>query len=399
MKPTPNGLRVVVMTSAIASLIAACGSSSTSAGSNVSGIVKIGLLTSETGPIASFGVPAKDSLSYAISQVNGAGGFRVAGKTYKLQLVTVDDRSTVPGAVAGATQLIEDDQVMNIFGPLGPPAGSTAPIAARAGVLNFSASNVSAGLTGTSAYPLLFALEGDLPSRNSAIVSGIKYFLPHAKTIAILGPDDTELDTLGKPVQKTLDSEGYKTSLNSFPITQSDFSALLTRVASTHPDAIVTWAASEGLVQALFQQLNPSGIGKNVALFDFGGPISDCRSYAGGRPCIADPVVSVDNTSPDASSQVKAFNQAMLKFTGATALPAEPQSWIYYYDPLFLLVKAMESAGTVSDTKSIATALTRVKYNGLGGDAGFDQSHFFQAGFDLSFVPAGGGSIITKHFD
>lgn len=115
-------LRLLACVAAVPLLIVACssssstGSSSSSSGSGSSAgasgrTIKIGLLTSLTGPSAPDYVSTQDGLKARL------GVFNAASKDgTKIEFVTVDDASTPQGDLAGAKQLIQQDKVFAVIG-------------------------------------------------------------------------------------------------------------------------------------------------------------------------------------------------------------------------------------------------------------------------------------------
>ncbi len=69
--------------------------------------IKIGALTSLTGPFTSWGIPSSTGMQLAVDEINAAGG--VNGRM--LELVIVDDQSNPEEAVKGFNRLIDDGVV------------------------------------------------------------------------------------------------------------------------------------------------------------------------------------------------------------------------------------------------------------------------------------------------
>jgi len=110
-------LRVFVSLATAALVFASCGSSGVKSGSGqatapgVSGTtVKIGFITSLSGPYAPGFEKAADAAKARVSVVNAAGG--IDGR--KLQLFVADDQSSPAGALAAAKQLVEQDGVFGV---------------------------------------------------------------------------------------------------------------------------------------------------------------------------------------------------------------------------------------------------------------------------------------------
>ena len=67
-----------------------------------------------------------------------------------------------------------------------------------------------------------------------------------------------------------------------------------------------------------------------------------------------------------ANDKVKEFKQRVLAFD--SGIPLNNANFIFYtYDPVHMLVQAMQDAGTVDDTQAVAAALQKVVYDGVAG--------------------------------
>src|SRR5215208_2236552 len=83
------------------------------------------------GPTASLGLGMREGLLAAFGEVNRAGGI----KGRKLELVARDDGYEPKKSIQVTRQLIEEDKVFALVGPVGTPtSAATQPIASEAGV-------------------------------------------------------------------------------------------------------------------------------------------------------------------------------------------------------------------------------------------------------------------------
>src|SRR5688572_32115324 len=78
--------------------------------------VKIGVLHSVRGTVASSETSLRDVVLMAVDEINGAGGMKVGGKTYTIEPVVVDPASDWPLFAEKAKQLIIQDKVAVTFG-------------------------------------------------------------------------------------------------------------------------------------------------------------------------------------------------------------------------------------------------------------------------------------------
>ena len=111
--------------------------------------IRIGALTSLTGPFTSWGIPSSTGMQLAVDEINGAGG--VDGRM--LELVLVDDQSDAEEASIQIERLHEEE-VVAIGGTISSGvAGAIAPIAEEAAVpLFLSKAGSEAILTADSRY-------------------------------------------------------------------------------------------------------------------------------------------------------------------------------------------------------------------------------------------------------
>ncbi len=95
-------------------LIAACAPGGPGA---AAGTIKIGINAPLTGDIPKVGEGTKFAAEMWLEDINAAGGLEVGGKTYKVELAIEDNESKAESAVAAATKLITQDEVLIMIGP------------------------------------------------------------------------------------------------------------------------------------------------------------------------------------------------------------------------------------------------------------------------------------------
>src|SRR5665213_2298757 len=81
--------------------------------------IKIGNIMPYSGPASSYGVIGKTEAAY-FDKINAEGG--INGR--KIKFVTYDDAYSPPKAIEQARKLVESDEVLLIFQPLGTPSNS-----------------------------------------------------------------------------------------------------------------------------------------------------------------------------------------------------------------------------------------------------------------------------------
>jgi len=97
--------------------------------------VKIGMITSLTGPMAPAFKDLADAAKPTADLLNKRGGITIQGKKYLIEIITEDDQSSPPGAVAATNRLIQQG-VKFVLPPLFIPSNmAMTPLAEDAKVL------------------------------------------------------------------------------------------------------------------------------------------------------------------------------------------------------------------------------------------------------------------------
>ncbi|HXU67017.1 MAG TPA: ABC transporter substrate-binding protein, partial [Casimicrobiaceae bacterium] len=108
MRQLSRSIGFIVVSIALASWTAAAGAQN---------VVKIGEIEAQTGPLNTYGWMSSQGMRMAVDEINKAGGFQVAGKTYKLELINPDTQGNPQQAVIQLKKMLEEDKVKYVFGP------------------------------------------------------------------------------------------------------------------------------------------------------------------------------------------------------------------------------------------------------------------------------------------
>ena len=116
-----KGVRCVITVLGMVLLFSFCAQAQT---------ISIGLNVPITGDIPKVGEGSKFAAQMWLEDVEAAGGLEVGGKTYKVQIIVEDNEAKAESAVAVATKLITEDEVLVLVGPQASkqavPAGGVA---------------------------------------------------------------------------------------------------------------------------------------------------------------------------------------------------------------------------------------------------------------------------------
>ena len=192
--------------------------------------VKVGIITSLSGPAASIGVPY--AKGFAAFQ---AGGTDVAGK--KITFIQIDDGSDTSAAARAARKLIEEDKVDVIVGSAGTPTTLAAyGVAAEAGVpMIITANTLIAGERGaweiTIPQPVPLMISADIAQMQSAGV----------KTIGYIGYSDGWGDLVYDGLVKAVEPAGMKVVANErYARADTSVTPQILKIMALRPDAVFT---------------------------------------------------------------------------------------------------------------------------------------------------------------
>lgn len=121
-------------------------------GAQAQDTIKIGWLSSLTGPLSSAAIAENQGVQFAVDEINNAGG--VLGK--KFELLTRDTAGEPTKAVNFAQQLAFSDKVQFVVGPVNSGESlATVPILTKANILNIVIGSVDE-LIDVKKFPLAF---------------------------------------------------------------------------------------------------------------------------------------------------------------------------------------------------------------------------------------------------
>ena len=216
----------------------------------------LGSSISLTGKYATNGLHTQRGYDYAVKVINEAGGVKVGGKSYMLDVKYYDDESTPARGAQLAERLIQQDGVEYMLGPYS--SGMTkaiAPVSEKFGVPMVEAEGASRSLF-TQGYKYLFAVLStseqylatavDMAAASTSDPSSIRVAL------AFEG-DPFSMDVRAGVVDK-VEEYGMKVIIDDqLPADLSDMSTTLTKAKALKPDILIVSGHSKGAATAARQ--------------------------------------------------------------------------------------------------------------------------------------------------
>ncbi len=211
-------------------------------------ILKIGLITSVTGPMAPAFKPMYDAVKPTEDLINQKGGVMVGGKKYNIKIIAEDDQSSPPGAIAATNKLIQEG-IKFLIPPMFMVTDlALIPTAEEAKIFRMKAF----GLGPEEVNPKIkygFYADSSLYNIEPCFDYLTKTY-PKAKKIAIIMPDDPGANTALELNEKAIHKHGLQlVFLEKFKIPTEDFYPILTKALEKKPDvinivvSIVPWSA------------------------------------------------------------------------------------------------------------------------------------------------------------
>ena len=359
--------------------ISGCGGKTGGAvSSGAKNAAKIGFTAALTGGAAAYGKSEEEGVRLAVEEINKKGDFPID--------LLVEDTKAVPADSMNATKKLIQEKVSMIIGPMtSNEAKAAGPIIQNAKVPSLEISVTAENITDI----------GDCIFRNSVpesknIPQTVQktHKLLGYKNVAVLYSNNNEHQVSAyKTFVKALEAEGVNiVATETFADKDTDFSAQLTKIHNVNPDAVVVagYYQEGGLI---LKKMREMGMNQPV-LGDNGFVSPELLKIAGAA---ADNVYVSSMWSADRNSQatkdfVKNFKAKYNHDPDNFAACA--------YVSVKLAAKAMEDAGTTTDSKKVREALANVKnFESAVGPMTFNNSG--DPDVDLVLLKVEGGKYVT----
>jgi branched-chain amino acid transport system substrate-binding protein len=217
--------------------------------------IKIGWLSSLTGPLSSAAVAENQGVQFAVNEINQSGG--ILGR--KIELLTRDTAGDPTKAVNFAQQLAFSDKVHFVIGPVnsGEGLGAT-PILARAGIPNIVIGSIDQ-LTDAKKYPRAFRV---INTNTQWISTANNYTLNklQLKRIAVVGDTTGYGTSSAKTAEELLAKAGIKPVYSVLlDPNKTDLSDELAKAKAAGAEVIMPWSAATGLLGRLLNARGDMG--------------------------------------------------------------------------------------------------------------------------------------------
>ena len=359
--------------------LAFCASLLLSAGADAAEPIKIGVVSTLTGPYAEWGTFQVNGLKLALEEIQKAGG--ILGRQVELRIE--DNASTNPGTVLAFTKLFTDPEIKGIVGPIASTQIQAAsPAIAKAGIPTMIG-GTDPSLTRINNKWVFRARPNDLYS--SKVIAGFGVNTLKVRKWAIVHATDAFGQGGAKALTEELQALGITPVLDQgYTSNSQDFAPVVLAIKKSGAEALGTYMTVPS-DQAIFaKQLRQLGV--NIQWI--GSPTTAAvttRTLAGealyGSYAVAD-------FNAEANEAARDYTKRYYERYGL--YPDNFSSWAY--DSLHILALAMNNAKS-TEPEAVRKAILAIKgYKGLEGSYEFDARGDGVHGYNV--VKNEGGKIV-----
>lgn len=324
----------------------------------------LGISAPMSGAAATWGLGQEWTAKQAAKEINDAGGVKIGGTTYTLEIRAYDNKYNAAEGTKVAQTLVNRDKSRYIVGSIG-----TAPILAlqslteREKVILFTSAwgKTAKGpqkpytLTQSNTpYEILPPLYGYVKAHHAGI-----------KTVAMLNPNDATGKETEPLSQSDWENMGVKVvSVNWYERGTTQFQPIAQKLASVKPDAIdlgVTPPADAGV---LLRELDVLGW-KGVKVLPVGTGAKQLVEIGGKAANDVYMGFAADFGGPQATKKQHELNQGMEKALGEPLNPLQ----IAAYDSVYALKAGMEAAQSIEPSAILKVLPTIVFETSYGKTA------------------------------
>jgi ABC-type branched-subunit amino acid transport system substrate-binding protein len=209
--------------------------------------IKIGNIMPYSGPASSYGVIGKTEEAY-FRKINAEGG--INGR--KINFITYDDAYSPPKAIEQARKLVESDEVLLIFQPLGTPSNSaTQKYMNSKKVPQLFVATGATKWGDPKNFPWTMGWQPNYQSEGRIYAKYVLDHLPNAKIAVFWQNDDAGRDQ----VKGLRDGLGAKANMiiadKSYEVSDPSIDSQIVALHDSGADTFFTWAAPKGAAQAI----------------------------------------------------------------------------------------------------------------------------------------------------
>ncbi len=209
--------------------------------------IRIGNIMPYSGPASSYGVIGKTEAAY-FNKVNAEGG--INGR--RINFISYDDAYSPPKAIEQARKLVESDEVLLIFQPLGTPSNSA--IQKYMNVKKVPQLFAATGATkwgDPKNFPWTMGWQPNYQSEGRIYAKYILDHFPDSKIAVFWQNDDAGRDQVKGLRDGLGDKAGMIIADKSYEVSDPSIDSQIVALHDSGADTFFSWAAPKGSAQAI----------------------------------------------------------------------------------------------------------------------------------------------------
>ncbi len=313
-------------------------------------VARVGVVLSQTGSGAVFGISQRNAITMATEEINQAG---VLGEV-RLRTTILDDASDKSQAVTHFDRLINQDHVLAILGPTYSMTALAAdPLAQQAGIPVLGISNTAGGVTEIGEFVFRDSLTDAQVIPQT--VKAVKALLGPQRAAILYQQDDVATRTSGKAFKKACLQMGIPVvAEQAFAREERSFAGYLRAAETARADVVFVSVLGDQAV-AIVSQIRQSGL-RGVPVV--GGNAFNSSTVLRNAGEAAEGVIVGAGWSP--ASFVPKSQEFVTRYQQRFGSPPD-QFAAQAYAGMYILAEAFRTSGTTTDSHAFRDALAGVK--------------------------------------
>jgi branched-chain amino acid transport system substrate-binding protein len=336
-----------------AAAVTSGGVSGVSGASTAKSTYTIGVVNTDSTPLAVVGEAEQAGMKFAVNQINSAGGI----KGHKLVLRLLDDQGTESGASVDFLRLATSYHTQLIIGPgISGPAIAAAPMAKRYGIPDI---NLVSDIAAAKSNPYVFEIAS--PETNNAAAMVNYVFRKGIKSAYLIASNGAYGQAGEQGVVVAAKSAGIEiTGTNTYDVTAVDFTPQATTIAAANPPAVLIYGSGSSADGQVIKAIRSAGYSGPI-IGDLAFSLSNIPTIAGAAATQGLVALAPVNYAAK-SGPVHSFLSAYAAKNGS--VPSVTTA--YGYAAVEMAAAAIKKAGSFRKS-AIEKALNSLTYHGVLG--------------------------------
>jgi branched-chain amino acid transport system substrate-binding protein len=328
--------------------------------------LKIGAIFPLSGRGATWGMAAQKAITVKQKEVNGKGGLKVGGDTYKLEIIWEDDKFNAAAGRMAAEKLVNRDRVKFILGSQSSAVIlAVQPITEPNKILFLVNSFAREVLAPDKPYSFRMVLT------SNEILQGMYPWMsktyPDLKTVAFVEPNDASGWSVEKDCRRMAEQSKYQIVFSQFyERGTSDFYPLLNKMIAAKPDFVDFSGAPPGDQALMVKQMRELGYRGKTFSSTTMDPAEFCK-IAGVENSEGHISNTHDLLGAYTTEGQKKYYDGYIAMYGKPFDPVTPKYQVY----LDVLIQALEKAGTLDTAKVMETMEKTEEWQTIFGTSKF----------------------------